>query len=268
MTKFTDKEFSQLRGSKRIIIDKCKVKGCNSGFFESGKKCECLILFEWVQVLTKSNIEKVYWNKKLEDLSIKPAVKLYIKKYMRNISNAINNSMGFTLLGMNGVGKTTIMSIVGIYALINQYNVFHIRTSDILKDIFEKNEIFKSRLDSANIIVVDELDKVYMKNPEWTTFNLDVFFREYLRSKSILIASNWEEKEIEEEFGPSIFSLLTGVNEFMNIEGRDHRRIRGENWLDRLEEEEVNFNDLKEDSQLWYKNKIEKLKKEYDEVIG
>ena len=159
------------------------------------------------------------------------------------------------------------MNVIGVNAINLQYKAFYIRIKEVLDNIFAEDELLKNRLDDADIILLDELDKVYQKT-DWATHNIDDFLRRYLKDKSIIIASNWSKEEIKENFGASIFSLLSEYNKFVVMSGEDFRQKLNADWMKRLDtKENINMSHLKSQSKIWFENSIKKLEKIYDIVV-
>ena len=266
---YTDQEKKQIYNLKKEIIDKCSL--CKGIGYIKEKKCDCHILFDFVKLLYISKMKRKYWFMNLDQLKLETHIKIYINKYLSNLDNALNNCQGFIFLGTNGVGKTSLMKIIGKQAIINQYKVFYISLKTILNNIFKEDELIIERLKESNLILLDELDKVYWKNTDWIVSNLDEFLRTYLGDKSIIISSNFtesgKEDSIEENFGPSIYSLLKEYNKFLVIEGEDYRKKLDKEWLNRLTKENIDYNKLLSYAKEWNKNKLKIEKNEYDLVI-
>jgi len=264
--KYTEKEMLKFYKLKKIIIDNCKK--CNGLKLDGdGSHCDCFILFNFIKKLITSNLIRIYFDKNIAMLEIDKTVKIFINKYITNIESGIEKSMGFILLGSNGIGKTTVLHIVAFEALIKQFNVMYIRTSDIFKNIFDKDEVLSNRIANASLILLDELDKVYIKNSKWTLHNVDNFLRENLKDKSILIATNWSEEEIEEHFEKSIYSLLKRYNKFIAMTGEDYSDKLHATWSSRLQTEKFDWNILIPMAKEWNNQRIKKLKNEYDVVL-
>jgi len=264
--KYTDKERKVIMEYKSEIIDACK-KCDGTGYDKNEDKCECLHIFNYVKELIRSNIQNDYWDKLFTTTDIDASALIIAERYVKNLKTAVKKKMGFVFLGENGIGKTTLMNIIGMSAIIKQYRIFYIRVKEVLDNIFEKDDIIKNRIEEADIILLDELDKIYQKG-DWATHNIDDFLRRYLKDKSIIIASNWSEEEIKENFGSSIYSLLNGYNKFINMTGKDYRKKQNKDWMKRLSDaESIDMKKLKKPSQNWQKNKLLKLAKTYDIIV-
>lgn len=263
--KYTEEEKKQIYKIKEKTIDYCEK--CNRGFTETEKECECLITFNFIKELVFSRIPESYWFLNYKKLKIKSSIKMLILEYNKNLNTAIQNNLGFVFYGSNGTGKTTTMLSVGMQAIIKQNKVIYIRMKEIMDNIFSEKEELKERLKQADIILLDEFDKLYHKSREWNIYNIDDFIRNNIDNRSILICTNFSgEEEIEKYYDSSVISKLKEHNKFLPYVGNDYRDELNKQWMERLKKK-VDYMKLKKIAEKWNKNKIKKEKEEYDIIL-
>lgn len=263
--KYTKEEKEKLYKIKELTIDYCDK--CQSGFLENGKECDCLLVFNFVKELVLSRIPESYWFLDYKKFKIKSSIKMLIVEYMKNINSAFSNNLGFVFFGNNGTGKTSTMTSIGIQAILKQYKIIYVRMKEIIDNIFLEKEELKERVKEADVILLDEFDKLYHKSREWNIYNIDDFIRENIDKRSIIICTNFTgEKEIEEFYDSSVISKLKEHNKFIPFIGEDFRNKLNEKWMDRLKKK-VDYMRLKIVAEKWNKNKIKKEKEEYDIIL-
>jgi len=264
--KYTEKEKLFLNRIKSKTIDNCKL--CNNGFKEDRTECDCLITFYFIKELALSKIPESYWFLEFKELKIKSSIKMLISEYIKNINNALDKNLGFTFFGTNGTGKTSVMSVIGIQTIIKQKRVLYIRMKEIFDNIFKEDETLKERIKSADLILLDEFDKLYHKSQDWNIYNIDDFIRENFDRKSIIICTNFAGgEEIKEIYGDSILSKILEFNKFVPFSGNDFRKEMNDKWLERLKAEKIDYMKLLEQAKIYKKYRLEKDKEEYDIVI-
>ena len=207
MERFNNKEIEELSVIKEKIVKKCENKNCvDFGFDE--KNCLCYKLFIYIKELFYSKIPKEYWTLTLNNLEVENIYKSYTKKYIKYIDNAIENGQGLIFSGVKrGIGKTTLMSMIGKKAIIKGYDVFYTIAQNVIDDRFSEEHDILGRVEKCDLLLLDELDKIMMRSESNIPKQLENLLRSTLpNKKAILIGTNFVEEEIKEKF--EITSLI------------------------------------------------------------
>ena len=145
---------------------------CNyTGYDEKRKVCKCLKIAHWLKALMRARIPKEYWGLDY-NLSLKPA----IDEYFRDEENILDGS-GFFIFGDYGVGKTTTLAEIGKRFLVQGKRVIYFMLSEFMDTVYagfhskkeddersgNELEILSERIQDAEVYLVDEFDKAYIK---------------------------------------------------------------------------------------------------------
>ena len=260
MNRFDIKEIEKLEKIKNEIVSKCKVKCSGFGYEPGG--CECFQLFKYIKELYYSKIPKDYWLLELNSLDVKNIYKRFAKKYIINLDNVVENGLGMILCGVKrGIGKTSILSIIGKKAIIKGFKVFYVIAQNIIDDRFTEEQDILDRIKECDLLLVDELDKVVMKTESNIPKLLENLLRDLLPNKKpIILATNFTEEEVEERF--NIISLIKRYMKIIPMDGKDFSDKLAEKWDKRLENKDVDYNDkmLKKESKKYFENNREDFK--------
>lgn len=111
----------------------------------------------------------------------------------------------------------------------------------IIDSRYSNSEIIADRIKDADLVIIDELDKIMMKDGNSNVRNqLENFLRELLpNKKSVLIGTNYTEEEVEETF--NIISLIRRYIKIMSMDGEDFSNELSDKWDERLESGKFNF---------------------------
>jgi len=231
----------------------CK-KGCQDGWTtdlptflrDEVSYCDCRKIFIYLKELVYSRIPREYWHLKLNDLILKPPhVKLLFLKYLKNFDRAVDKGLGLGFIGSNGVGKTSLLCELGKEAIVNGYEVIYVTTQDYI-EYKMKDDIYNiNRIEEADVILLDEIDKPYRKRgSDYVLSTLENFFRNKLpKNKVIHIATNWQEREIKEELGDSVYSIILRKLKFLHILGEDMSKKINDEWENKLVGDKINYLD-------------------------
>ena len=255
MSKYTKKEMDHLLKIRDDIQKQCKVKNCDK--FNSMFNCECFKIYKWVKDLYYSKIPKDYWMLDLDNLKIKNLYKQFVKKYINNLDNAIENGMGMMFSGeKRGIGKTSCISIIGKEAIKKGYDVYYVIAQNIIDDTFTDDKNIIERIKNCDLLLIDELDKIIMKKESNVPKILENLLRVLLpNKKAILIATNFLEDEVQEKF--EIISLIRRYIKIITMQGKDFSTELSEKWSERLEGNTIDYKNkvLIRDSKILFKNK-------------
>jgi len=238
---------------RKDTIGNCKKK-CQDGWISDLPAflkndvlcCDCRKIFIYLKELVYSRIPREYWHLKLSDLLLKPPhVKLLFLKYLKNFDNAVDKGLGLGFIGSNGVGKTSLLCELGKEAIINGYGIIYVTTQDYMEYKMNGDDYNINRIEESDIILLDEIDKPYRKKgSDYVLSTLENFFRNNLpKNKVIHIATNWQEREIKEELGDSVYSIILRKLKLLHILGEDMSKKINDEWENKLVGSKVNYLD-------------------------
>jgi len=268
MEKYTEKQFLKLvRLKKKIVESHKKCKGV--GYLKSVKNpCECMKVFVYVKELVYSQIPIDYWMLNLKDLNVDITYKKVVEQYIKNIDNAIEQGLGIMFLGDRGIGKTSLGVEICKEAIAKRYNVFYELAQKIVKDEFTEEKRILKRIEEADLIFIDEFDKVAMRENSNIPKQIENLLRELLpNGKSIIISTNYSDHEIEETF--RITSLIKRYIELMPMEGEDYSEKKQKEWKKKLKDNSLNFfcDNILNMANKFYENENIAEEKEYDKLF-
>ena len=259
----------------RIKALKKKILVGSVMYDQKGKPVKEMLKLIWVKELIYSRLPKPYWTAELDKLKIKSEIKSVTNKYLKNYKIAKANGLGFIFHGANGVGKTSAATAIARVFLKKSYNIVYI-TAQTYMDFEmefenpENRQAILNRLKEADMILLDEWDKLYMKvGSTYAIKKIENFLREMLSlNKMLLICTNLEEEEIVDMFNKSIYSLIQRHLKFIHFTGKDHSKTKRAEWDELLEGDKRSVNKiiLMKDAGEFYEQRENRNKSESIEV--
>lgn len=209
--------------------------------------CRCMTVFHYLNALIESRIPKDYWWLNLDDLDeVDEDYKKFCRWFMKRLPKATANALGVMFLGANGIGKTSMQCAIGKEAVVMGYSVRYFTAQQYIES--RKSSDDKSLtdyLERADIILLDELDKVYIANR--STFvekTIEDFLRRSTSSgTSLIICTNYDEATLEDVFGQSTVSMLRRHLKFVNVTGGDYSEKLQSRWDVLMDSERDYFSD-------------------------
>jgi len=240
--RFTEIEIDFLLDLKEFTIGSCKK--CHEGWIND-LPCECRKIFVYLKELTYSKIPQEYWDLEWDNINISPkSVKTLIGKYLDNFENAKKKGKAVCFIGTNGIGKTTLLCEIGKKSIQLGFNTFYTTTQSYLDYKIENNFKMLDRIEKqAKVLLLDELDKPYKKKgSDYVPAKIEELFRKLLpRNVIVCVASNFMEKEIEEMFGDSVFSIMKRKIKFLTLTGEDLSDELQDDWEEDLVDDKSSF---------------------------
>lgn len=266
MGRFTQKEITYLQGLKRKIVSPHKTcKGV--GYIDGVNPCKCMKIFDYIKELYYSKIPQDYWDLNFKDLEIDPLYKKIAGSMIENIDNAIEQGLGLFFTGERGIGKTSLQCEIGKRAVVERYNVYYNIAQNIIDDRFTDDQSVIKRLKSADLILIDELDKVIMREKSNIPKQIENLLRELLpNKKSIILCTNLNEDEVEDKF--EIISLIRRYIKIVPMKGKDYSGKKQKQWMDKLKGEMDYFSDnITAMAEEFFKNEQKAFEKEFDSLF-
>jgi DNA replication protein DnaC len=158
-----------------------------------------------------------------------------VRTFVAELDDRLESGQGLWLTGGTGTGKTTLAMLASKAALEAGHSVAIYSLPKLLARIRrtydaepggDSYSAFFERLTSVDLLHIDDLGAE--KKSDWVLEQLYALVNErYEEKRSILITSNFDGVELEEQIGPRIVSRLTEMTEPLPLLGEDNRK---EGW--------------------------------------
>lgn len=196
-------------------------------------KCDCVQRLEREAEGYEACVPKDFWH--VEDLKIEHNVHAFetrIVPYCKKFRQARGRGFGLFLTGDNGVGKTTFISYVLMRAIRKGWTTYYTTLPQLDYDIKQgfRDEEARQRLDwylGSDFVAIDEVAKEKFKGGKednYTRMQVErILKRRYDDSAPVILATNGGLESIEEAYGKSIASVITGKCLEVVLEDGDQR---------------------------------------------
>jgi DNA replication protein DnaC len=154
-----------------------------------------------------------------------------VRAFIAELDERLACGHGLWLMGNTGTGKTTLAMLASKAALEAGHSVAIYSLPKLLARIRRTYEsepggdsysAFFERLTSVDLLHLDDLGAE--KRSDWVLEQLYALVNErYEEEKSMIITTNFDANELEEQIGPRIVSRLTEMTEPLVLEGDDNR---------------------------------------------
>lgn len=216
-----------------------KVKGMSA----TTSDCMCNVIHKRKVVadakFAESNIPALYKDASLSDwqnpgrtkqqIDLNSASFQVVHEYARKIKSMVKKGHGLYLTGPNGVGKTFIGCAIGLRAAaaalnIRYYTMAAITRAQIDGWFQEEAKATMAGIRSADLLIIDDLDKIYRTKTEIETSLFDNLLRDRLQaSRPCIFTSNRTMDDAKDDFGPHVYSMLNEHCAELVFIGDDYR---------------------------------------------
>ena len=171
-----------------------------------------------------------------QDLPERRKVIDYVIKYINNLDFAFDNNVGLYLYGANGVGKSTMASLIIREAYRWRYKCKRCTFVEYINELSKTWEapkighwgeddaesLFYLNYKAVDFLVIEELGKENLNDMMIRSLEDLLRYREE-RGLPTIICSNLDTKLLEDRYGASVFSLLVGNFQPIQVVGEDLR---------------------------------------------
>jgi len=208
------------RDQKKLIsimdnCDLCSGSGYTITSDETGTKfvdCACTKKMLYYQKLLKSGIPERYIDWDIDKLydqfkADNPDGYKYIIDYIDNLKNNIDNGYAFWLSSPPGLAKSSIASYITKKVIDLDFVAYFSFASKIIEKKFDalgandNKEFLDFILYDTNFLVVEEIDKIYLKDDQNMANHLfyEFFLELYDQKKAVIITSNKTREEFSKD---------------------------------------------------------------------
>jgi len=215
---------------------KCNGKGYilkENDDYQLSEECECIKKIKRNLNLLDWGVPKKFiqdeWEEKLKNKSYYPRVKNYFDNFKENY----RNNRGIFFHGPHGRGKTTAECVIAkhVSAMYNEdtlkcFTVAFALFSDIIKMSFdmEKNKL-NQFLYKSDLLIIDNIGNENGKNDNRFSqrFLENIIRKRDNDCKPLILSSNYDMKEMKENYGEDVHDFIISNNEIIKILGENHR---------------------------------------------
>jgi len=261
----------EIRFLKKIKSEIVSIhKKCNGLGYLYEKKivtpCICTKILKYISNLVYSNIPSDYWQLEFDELKVE--TKGAVLNFYTNIDNGINNGIGLLLHSQKkGIGKTSIACEIAKKAIIKRYGVYYQLMSVITDSIFKEKTEVLNKIQESDLIVIDEIDRLMIKENSPLTKLVDNFLRGLLpKGKSVILCSNSSLDELDKIF--EISSLIKRYLIPVEIKGVDCSVEKNKNLIDKLKDKyNYTHKNILNKAEEYYKNEWKINEKEFSKIL-
>lgn len=195
--------------------------------------CECMTVFHYLNALVEARIPRDYWWLGIDDLEIDEDYRTFCHWYNKQMDNAAQHALGVLFLGPNGIGKTSMQCAIGKEAIVQGYSVRYFTAQQYIEATkADGDPSLLEDYESAKFILLDEMDKVYIKaRSNYVTKTLEDFLRRKTSQGTVfVICTNHDQKTLSEVFGQSTMSMLQRHLKMIGVEGEDYSEKLQNRW--------------------------------------
>jgi DNA replication protein DnaC len=162
---------------------------------------------------------------------IDPTVVREVRNWAEDLEANLKAGRGLSIMGPAGTGKTTLAMLISKMALQKNHSVAIYSLPKLLARIRQTYDSqpsgdsylsFFERLTSVDLLHIDDLGAE--KRSDWVLEQLYALVNErYEAERSILVTTNLDQAELEEQIGPRTVSRLVEICEMIPLFGPDRR---------------------------------------------
>jgi len=205
--------------------------------------CKCMRVHSYLCGLIESKIPRDYWWLNVDDLEVDEKFKKLSRWFVSRLGNAVENGLGLLFMGTNGIGKTSMQCAIGKEAVVAGYTVQYYTAQQYIEACKSKDPTILTEYESAQIILLDELDKVYVsKGSDFVKRTLEDYLRRMTsEGKSMIICTNGDADYLAKTFGDSTLSALQRHLKFTPVTGTDFSETLQNRWKSLMDEDKTYF---------------------------
>lgn len=193
-------------------------------------ECPCIDQYMLQRYMLNSGIVQLWTRSIWADATgvAKPAA-AWIGEYNSNLDYYIGRGTGLFMHGDSGNGKTLLAALTAKRALKMGFDVYYIQFAQLIDDYTRgwRNDLdrdwFESTMQGAQLLVIDDMAKEWVKRSEMVQPLVDAVFRARVQNQlATIITTNCDPQEFQEKYGRAVTELV--------IEGCQHFGFSGESW--------------------------------------
>lgn len=194
--------------------------------------CNCADQWRLNRWLLNAGIGVRYQRLSWDDVrTVSVPVQEAVMGYTLDVAKHLAQGAGLTLWSPNrGTGKTLLATLLAKAVLAAGYDGYFIQFNEML-DAFsagwrneEERAWFIRRVRNAQLLVVDDMGREHKGRAEVAESMFDTVIRARVAgAMPTIITTNYTQQDMLTGYGPNVLSLLSEVNEAIEVSGVDYR---------------------------------------------
>jgi DNA replication protein DnaC len=200
----------------------------------SDSECECSERHELAVEAFEAGVPQLFWRTSAKDVKHnRDTFKSIVVPYTQRLRKARRHGYGILFIGDNGVGKTMFLSFMLMEALRKGFSAYYTTMPQLDTDIksgWRRPEV-DERLQwllGSDFLAIDELGKERSKTSapdHYTSTQIERIFKSRCdNNMPLLLGTNMGTKELDEIYGSTITSMLSGVFQVAKLAEGDYRK--------------------------------------------
>jgi DNA replication protein DnaC len=190
--------------------------------------CNCPDQLQRFKHYLAAGIGKTYQVLTFDDYAGDQAALDSCNRYMNLHKAYISSGVGMVFMGTQGTGKTMLPMLMMKFFVREGYNCFATTFTDMVVKItdswFTAERDFKRKIDSAHVLLIDDLGKDVPRPGTRESALMDTILRERVQnSRPTFITTNLNLQAFQEAYGVSAMSLLRERSNVVVVQGGDFR---------------------------------------------
>lgn len=202
-------------------------------------QCDCELQYQLFKHYMNAGIGKTYQRLDWGDFEGDPQALQMAELFWDRRELFVQRGLGLIFLGEFGTGKTMLQTLLAKDLVKTGYSVFCVKFSSMI-DMFtsgwrsqEDREFFQRKVKGSQVLVIDDLGKEFKASNNLSGTTLDDVLRTRVQEgRTTLITSNLNTEEMDNGYGPAIFSLLKEVSMIYEFRGEDYRTTANRKAVD------------------------------------
>jgi hypothetical protein len=197
--------------------------------------CDCLAQWQLNRWLLNAGIRLAYQRLSWDDATSVPYdVQHQVLAYDTHIKRRVRSGHGLVLWShTGGTGKTMMVTLLLKKLLAEGMDGYFVQFNEMLSKFSagwrseEERGWFIRRVQNAGVLVVDDVGKEQKGKLEMPTSTFDMVIRARVaNAQPTIITTNYTPEEIRQGYGEYVLSLLSEVNEYIEVTGADFRQTQ------------------------------------------
>lgn len=184
-----------------------------------------------IEAYKAANIGQQYFELELEDYKIGEQTKKYVRTYLDDLVNYLNQGMGFVFTGRPGSGKTMLASIILKEAIKKGFSCYSANLDEIKNiiltsyDDLSKKDSAHKKLFGCKLLLIDDFPQTLAFKSQEKTEDIiySVLKRRVKERKTTLITTTLNQTEIASKFGEKLTSLFDEIAINVAMPDEDYR---------------------------------------------
>lgn len=231
------KRYPEMSGDFRKYCPTCFKKGFITWDGEQ-YPCDCKQQLQLNKHYLNAGIGDLYQRQTWDDFEGDPELIELISNYLEKSERMVASGIGLVLYGSFGIGKTMATNLMLKDLLKLGYPCYSTTFTNMI-DMFtagwtsqEEKIFFERKIRKTKILLLDDVGKEYKSKNNLGSSTFDSVLRSRTQDGlPTLITTNMTDRELTNEYGDAVMSLLKETSVLYEVQGTDFRSKAGQRKL-------------------------------------